>query len=143
METACEMRRRISEPDWTKPVCNPDGSYREYQCEAYSRSKCWCVYENGMMIEGRTYSAKTIWAELLCQTILIAFGDSLAYPLAIVLFSFHLHHLQNLGSDKYSILRRPIFRRLLLFCFLNQCPSIFVADLPDCPIYFCLNNNKA
>ena len=54
METACEMRHRISEPDWTKPVCNPDGSYREYQCEANSRSKCWCVYENGMMIEGKT-----------------------------------------------------------------------------------------
>ena len=31
MKTACEMRSRISEPDWTKQVCNPDGSYREYQ----------------------------------------------------------------------------------------------------------------
>nr|XP_058967622.1 uncharacterized protein LOC131794122 [Pocillopora verrucosa] len=46
------MRRRINQPDWTKPVCNLDGSYREYQCEAYSRSKCWCVYDNGMMIPG-------------------------------------------------------------------------------------------
>ena len=51
-ESACEMRRRINEPDWTKPVCNLDGSYREYQCEAYSRAKCWCVYDNGMMIPG-------------------------------------------------------------------------------------------
>ena len=54
MKTACEMRRRINEPDWTKPACNPDGSYREYQCDAYSRSRCWCVYDNGMMIEGTT-----------------------------------------------------------------------------------------
>ena len=51
-ESACEMRRRINEPDWTKPVCNLDGTYRKYQCEAYSRSKCWCVYDNGMMIPG-------------------------------------------------------------------------------------------
>ena len=54
LESACEMRRRINQPDWTKPVCNLDGSYREYQCEAYSRSKCWCVYDNGMMIPGIT-----------------------------------------------------------------------------------------
>ena len=52
-ESDCEMRRRINQPDWTKPVCNLDGSYREYQCEAYSRSKCWCVYDNGMMIPGK------------------------------------------------------------------------------------------
>ena len=52
-ESACEMRRRINEPDWTKPVCNLDGSYREYQCEVYSRSRCWCVYDNGMMIPGK------------------------------------------------------------------------------------------
>ena len=52
-ESDCEMRLRINQPDWTKPVCNLDGSYREYQCEAYSRSKCWCVYDNGMMIPGK------------------------------------------------------------------------------------------
>ena len=52
-ESDCEIRRRINQSDWTKPVCNLDGSYREYQCEAYSRSKCWCVYDNGMMIPGK------------------------------------------------------------------------------------------
>ena len=66
METDCEMRRRITEPDWTKPVCNPDGSYREYQCEAHSRSKCWCVYENGMMIEGKTWIFSFELIVILC-----------------------------------------------------------------------------
>jgi len=48
----CEIQRQGPSPEWAKPKCNPDGSYKIYQCDAYTRTTCWCVYENGQMIPG-------------------------------------------------------------------------------------------
>ena len=51
--THCEIQRQGPSPEWAKPKCNPDGSYKVYQCDAYTRTTCWCVYENGQMIPGK------------------------------------------------------------------------------------------
>eukprot|EP00112_Aurelia_sp_Birch-Aquarium-sp1_P026153 Seg909.17 transcript_id=Seg909.17/GoldUCD/mRNA.D3Y31 product="hypothetical protein" protein_id=Seg909.17/GoldUCD/D3Y31 len=52
--THCEIQRTGPSPEWAKPKCNPDGSYKIYQCDAYTRTTCWCVYDNGQMIPGTT-----------------------------------------------------------------------------------------
>eukprot|EP00794_Sanderia_malayensis_P005622 gene5622-6314_t len=48
----CEIQRQGPSPEWAKPNCNPDGSYKVYQCDPYMRTVCWCVYDNGQMIPG-------------------------------------------------------------------------------------------
>lgn len=61
-ESICLKRRRTIGQEWAKPVCNPDGSFRQYQCDAYSRARCWCVSDDGNMIPGM---AKERFAQIL------------------------------------------------------------------------------
>ncbi len=51
----CELQRQGPSPEWAKPKCNPDGSYKIYQCDPYSRTVCWCVYPNGQMVPGARF----------------------------------------------------------------------------------------
>ena len=73
METACEIRRRICEPCRTKRISNLNGSYREHQCDAYSRSRCWCVLSVTEVTTCIPFSVGTVHAPVVTIAIKLVF----------------------------------------------------------------------